>query len=148
MKEEQKTEAAAEGLSPLLKMGKRTPLHKQKAVGIKEKPGFRRYQVVEYSGEVEKFLLAGYRPCQGKDLDLRDSRVQHDSQLGEVVRQVVNRNTIGLPATAIWMEIPEEDYQADQLEQHREYNERVKSWGPQNKMREDPNFINGSLTIK
>lgn len=146
MKEEQK-EVAVEEPNPLLKMGKRTPLHKQKAVGIKEKPGFFRYQVVEHPGEVEKFMLGGYRPCQGKDLDLRDSRVQHDSQLGEVVRQVVNRNTIGMATTAIWMEIPIEDYRSDQLEQQRDYNEQVKAWSPKGKMKEDPNFINGSLKI-
>lgn len=143
MKEEQKQE---EIKLPVL--GKRTPIRKQKAVGIKDKPGFFRYQVVEHPGEVEKFLLAGYRPVEGKDLDLRDSRVQHDSQLGEVVRTVVNRNTIGMATTAIWMEIPMEQYLEDQKEKNEEYNSQIDSWSPKGKMRSDPNFISGSLEFK
>lgn len=130
-------------------MGRRTPLYEQQALGIKEKPGFVRYQVLERPGEVERFMRAGWRPVHGDDLDLRDSRVQHDSQLGSVIRQVVNRKPGASANTAIWMEIEEEYYKEDQAAKDKRNAEASAALNPRNIARSNPDvYYTGSLDFE
>lgn len=129
--------------------GRRTPLYEQKSLGIKEKPGFRRYQVLEKAGEVERFMRAGWRPVHGDNLDLRDSRVQHDSQLGSVIRQVVNRKPGASSNTAIWMEIEEQYYQEDQLAKDKRNFELAAALNPRNIAKSNPDiYYTGNLEFE
>jgi hypothetical protein len=97
-------------------LGKRTPMHKQKAVGIKARPGYVARQVVEKPGRIEQFLEAGYTFCQGQDRFDMDNRIQAAKGLGDLCRSVVNFHNLsaGEAASAVWMEIPEELYEEDQ----------------------------------
>ncbi len=131
------------------KLGKRTPIYKQVSQGIKTRPGFVRYQVAEKPGRVEMFLEAGWRPCTGDDLDLRDSRVQHDSQLGSVMRSVVNRKPDAAFQTALWMEIEEEYYLEDKKHKERMNSEKQAAWNPKNVQKANPDlYYTSDLEIK
>lgn len=146
MKEEHIKE---EVVKEVLQMGKRTPLYEQKSLGIKDIPGFRTYQVNEAPGEVEKWIRAGWVPCDEKDIDLRDSRVQHDAQLGTVLRQVVNRKPGASSQTAIWMKIKEEYYIEDQLAKDRRNFERSNALNPKNIAKSNPDvYYTGSLDFE
>lgn len=148
MKEEQKTELKEEVTKE--KLGKRTPLYKQRSSGIKEKAGFTRYQVLEKPGEIEKFMEAGWRPCTGNDVSLRDRRVQNDTQLGSVVREVVNKRPGAESQTAIWMEIENEYYEEDQRAKNAMNDAKKAAWNPKNiqASNQHQGYYGGNLDIK
>lgn len=127
------------------KIGKRTPMYKQRALGIKQRPGFIRRQVVEKPGRVEAMMEAGWTVVSGTDENIRDQRLQNDSQLGSVVRQVVNRNP-GLTPNAVWMEIKQEWYDEDMKAKQQMNNERSAAWNPKNIEKANPDqYYGGSL---
>lgn len=121
-------------------LGKRTPLHKQKSVGIKARPGFVARQVVEKPGRVEKFLEAGYVFCEGQERLDTDKRIQTANGLGDVCRQVVNFHNLGVgeASTAVWMEIPIEYYEEDQREKLRRAQEQENLINPEKMQAEQP----------
>jgi hypothetical protein len=155
MKEEQKinlkdqTEEKSKVEIVKKEMGRRTPLYKQNALGIQVEEGWIPYQVLEKPGEVERFLRAGYIPCNEKDISLRDQRVQHDHALGTVIREVVNRRPGASSATAIWMKIRKEDYYEDQQAKAKLNDERAADWNPKNIVKSNPDiYYSGDLDFK
>lgn len=128
-------------------IGKRTPMYKQRSMGIKTRPGYVRRQVVEKPGRVEAMQAAGWGVICGKDENLKDHRLQSDSQLGSVVREVVNRKE-GLTPNAVWMEIPEEYYKEDQAAKQQMSDEKSAAWNPKNIAKANGDLYGADLKIK
>lgn len=126
------------------KLGRRTPMYQQRALGIKSKPGFIRRQVVELPGRVESMMEAGWRPVQGADENLRDNRLQNDTQLGSVVREVVNTKVDAMSKTAVWMEIEEKFYKEDMAAKHARMSAKTASWNPKNIQESNPDVYYGA----
>lgn len=147
MKEESKVENV-EAVVEKPVLGKRTPVYAQKAGGIKEKPGFVRRRIVEHPGRVEMLQNAGWGFVP-KDQDQRDQRVQHESTLGSHARSVVNRKGNATVTHAVWMEIPEQFYNEDQLYKSRQNDIRQAAWNPKNMQKANPDlYYAGNLEIK
>lgn len=126
-----------------IRLGKRTPLQEQNAVGIEEQPGWTYAQVVENPGEVQRYLRAGWIPCNEHDISLRDDRVQNDHNLGTVLREVVNRHPELCP-TAIWMKTPTEIYEEDQRPITQARKEREAAYNPINISKNNPGDYYGA----
>jgi hypothetical protein len=133
------------------KLGRRTPLHKQRAAGIKDRPGFIRRQVLEKPGRVEAFQEAGWKivPNQNGE-DLRDDRLQHTDPLGSVMRHRVNSNPTTTAQTAVWMEIEEEFYKEDMEYRSKLNDYRKAGWNPKNQQVEekDQQYYSSDLRIE
>jgi len=111
------------------KRPQRTPLHKQRALAANDRKGFIRRWVNETVDRVESFKRAGWTPVVG-DENTSDARAQTESQLGSVVRKVVNKDPTANNRTAILMEIPKELYDADQLDKQKEVDRIEASYDP------------------
>ncbi len=114
-----KTEAVIvneQGEEEKVKLGRRTPLHKQKPLGIKARPGYVPRLVNMAPGRVEALQEAGYELITDKSRLDYDNRLQQAEGLGGQCRLVVNRNNLKLGDSpyAVWMEQRIEDYEADQ----------------------------------
>jgi hypothetical protein len=110
----------------------RVPIHKQKALGAKERKGFKRRIVNDEVGRIEMFKLAGWKVVEGSEERDTDARSQNASQLGSEVRYVVNRDPNAKSNTAVLMEIPEEIYHEDYLAQQQEIKDRESALNPAN----------------
>lgn len=133
------------------KFGKRTPLYKQKALGIKDRPGFVRRQILEKPGRVEMFMDAGWKIVENEDgEDLRDNRLQHTDPLGSVMRQRVNSNPTTTAQTAVWMEIEEEFYTEDMKHRQAQNDYRKAAWNPRNQQvkEHDQQYYSSDLRIE
>lgn len=100
------------------KRPQRVPMHKQKTLAAKSREGFERRWVNESVDRVEAFIRAGWTPVVG-DENTSDARAQSESQLGSVVRKVVNKDPLANNRTAILMEIPLDIYLADQKDKQK-----------------------------
>lgn len=127
------------------KLGKRTPLYAQQNTGIKSRPGFVRRLVNELPGRVERFLNAGWVAVTDKDQDDRDNRLQNTDSLGTTYRPVVNRSFNSPCKHGIWMEIPEEFYNEDQMAKLQRTDEIEASYNPESQAKGDPNLYGANF---
>lgn len=111
----------------------RVPIHKQKSLSFEEKPGFKRRLVNETFGRVEAFERAGWVPVVGHTANTGDHKAGDASQMGSVVRTVVNRGYDAPCKTAVLMEIPEEYYNEDQMDKERSVRSSYADLDPKNK---------------
>ena len=102
---------------------KRIPLHKQKRIGIAPRKGYIRRLVNDKDGKIAKCLKAGWTPVKGLIRE-GEKDAQDASQMGTIARQPV-----GNGMHAVYMEIPEEIYRADQAYKQKEIDERDKMIG-------------------
>lgn len=109
---------------------KRIPVHKSKGIDAAVKPGFKRRWVTDSPGRVDMFIAAGWVPVVGSENNTSDKRAQTESQMGSVVKKVVNRDIHAGASTAVLMEIPEELFRADQAEKMREIDAIEESYDP------------------
>lgn len=110
----------------------RTPLHKQRLLGVSDKdkdPNYVYRMVNEESGRVENFLDAGWEPVSG-DVDTGETRVQDASQMGSVVRRVVNKDPQAHAKTAILMRKPKEWFDVDMAEKQKRNDEIEAAFDP------------------
>lgn len=116
------------------KRPKRIPLHKQTALKMEGDipEGMVPYWVNEERGRVEAFLRAGWTPVPGNDEYTTDHRTQSASQLGSVIRKVVNKDSRAPSHTAILMMIPKELYDIDEAEKQKENDRIEQSYNPTN----------------
>lgn len=98
------------------KRPKRVALHRQSVLSAEQRPGFIRRWVNEEAGRVERFMKAGWKPVGGEEANTSGKLAQTESQLGSIVRKVVNKDRDANCRTAILMEIHEDLYNSDQLE--------------------------------
>lgn len=108
---------------------KRTPLHKKRLLEAHQKKGFVRRWVNEEVGAIDMYLEAGWTPVEG-DGDASDKRAQTESNLGSVVRRVVNRDPNASAKTAVLMEIPEDIYNEVQAMKQEDIAEKEASFDP------------------
>lgn len=121
------------------KFGKRTPLHQQRAIGIKERAGYVRRLVNELPGRIERFIEAGWQPVTGNDQADHDNRLQSGKEkLGSLYRPQVNRRSDAQCTHAIWMEIPENLYNEDQADKMAEQDRKMEGLDPRNMKKSDP----------
>lgn len=109
---------------------KRTPLHRRRLLEAKKRPGYNRRWINEEIGAVEAYKEASWMPVEGEE-DASDNRAQKESQLGSVVRRVVNRDPNASAKTAILMEIPEDLYNEDQAEKQKQVDKIEASYDPE-----------------
>lgn len=112
------------------KMPQRTPLHKQRALTATHREGWERRYVNESPDRIESYMLAGWTPVMDKNANSSDERAQSESQLGSVVRKVVNKDINSSCRTAILMEIPKELYDEDQKDKQKEIDRIEASYDP------------------
>lgn len=122
------------------------PLHKQKSMEFEVPPGFVGRMVSEKPGRIEAFRRAGWMPLEDPNADLGQKNVQDPSQLGSMVRRVVNPSTPSLATTGVFMIIPEELYNKAQEDKLRENAELLSSIDPER--REVPGSKYGHLSIE
>lgn len=129
-----------DGTTEVRPLGKRTPVHKQKAVGIKQRPGYTARQIVEKPGRVEQFLAAGYTLIEDKSRLDNDGRIQNAKGVGDVCREVVNKHNLspGDVSTAVWVEIPTELYEQDQADKLNRAQELESQIDPRKVQQENP----------
>jgi hypothetical protein len=108
----------------------RVPIHKQKSLSFDTEPGYRYRLVNETLGRVEAFEKAGWDIVTGDEINTGDQKAGDASQLGSVVRTVVNRNYDAPCKTAVLMRIPEEYYNEDQVDKEVEVRQRYKDLDP------------------
>lgn len=130
-------------------LGRRTPIHAQKATGIKTRPGYTARQIVEKPGRVQMFLDAGYTIIPADRLE-NDGRIQTARGKGSVSREVVNKHRLapGDTPTAIWMEIPDELYEQDQQEKLRRAQEQENQIDPRRLAQDRPDVYYGATYKK
>lgn len=130
------------------KRPKRIPLRKQTALNMEGviPEGMVPYWVNEERGRVEAFLRAGWIPVPGNDDDTTDNRAQSASQLGSVIRKVVNKDSKAPSHTAILMMIPKELYDIDEAEKQKENDRIEESYNPNN-VRNATGMDYGSIRI-
>ena len=92
---------------------KRVPLHAQKPLMVKERPGYRRYIMNDVPGARERFELAGYTAVKVKADNLSDKYVSKGAHIGSDLKITVNKGLNAPCATATVMEIPQEWYDED-----------------------------------
>lgn len=98
----------------------RVPLHKQKLFTAEQRPGYKRRWVNEGIGVVDAFLRAGWTLVQGDDLSSTHDGLSHvESNMGSVMRRVVNKDPRASIRTAVLMEIPIEWFEAAKKEQQQ-----------------------------
>lgn len=98
---------------------KRTSVRRRRLLEAKHRPGYVRRWVNEELGAIEDYMAAGWEPVAGEE-DASDPRLQNNSNLGSVIRRVVNRDPNANAKYAVLMELPEDEFQARQAEQLRE----------------------------
>ncbi len=126
---------------------KRVPLHAQRVLNVENKDPNYHYRVVnEDVGRVNKFLTAGWELVTGDVTTSEADRVQDASQMGSVVRRVVNKSKSANSNTAVLMRIPNELYEEDQAAKQRENDKIEASYDPE-KFKNDPHTY-GSMTKK
>ena len=138
VKEQEVSQIVTDELYGKIKMGKRTPLHAQRNTGIKTRPGYTRRLVNEFPGRIESFLEAGWTPVTDKEQDERDNRLQNVKSLGTTYRPVVNRMYNAPCQHALWMEIPTEFYDEDQVYKKTKNDEVEDSYNPNRVRERDP----------
>lgn len=113
------------------KRPERVSLTKQRILKGEERPGYIRRWVNDITGRVESFIRAGWSPVVGKEQNISDNLLQTESQLGSVVKKVVNKDPNAACRYAVFMEIPEELYNEDQAEKQLENDRIEESYDPQ-----------------
>lgn len=98
----------------------RKPVAARQPLAAKQRDGYVRRFVNDELGQVEDFGDAGWAAVLVGDQDISEKRAQNASQLGSVVRRVVNRDPRARCQYAVLMEIPVELYQEDQRTKHAE----------------------------
>lgn len=127
----------------------RKPLHKRRILDVPEsykKPGFHYRWVNEGIGAVEAYEEAGYKVVLEKDVKPETKRTQDASQLGSVVRRVVNKDPAAAVNTAVLMMIPMEFYLEDKAAIHAELDEQEKAYDPEAVAKRDAGFYGHSET--
>ena len=130
---------------------KRVPIHKQKMMSAVKKVGFVPRIVNEEPGRVEAFKKAGWAIVTEKDRNNSDPRIQNGTSIDSAVRYVVNKDPGAKSHTAVLMEIPEEHYDADFLDQQNEIEEKERQLDPKNSKQQGADYGNmsmGSITKK
>lgn len=125
---------------------KRVPIHQQKSLSAKTRTGFVRRIVNEELGRVESFKMAGWTVVEGRNENDSDIRAQNGTQLGTEVRYVVNRDHQARCSTAVLMEIPEELYNEDYLEQQKDIAANEAGLDPQKAMQRGADY--GSMQLE
>jgi len=125
----------------------RRPLHRRRLLDAKPRAGFVRRWVNEEIGAAEAYEEAGWAVVLEDGADTSDKRVQEASQMGSVIRRVVNKSVQASTKTAILMEIPEEYYKEDKAEIHRDLDEKEMSWNPDEIKKRNPQLY-GNMTKK
>ena len=92
---------------------KRIPLHAQKPLMVKERPGYRRYIMNDLPGARERFELAGYTAVKDKADNLCDKDASKGAHVGSDLKITVNKGLNAPCQTATVMEIPIEWYEED-----------------------------------
>lgn len=109
----------------------RTPLHKQQNLTATHREGFVRRYVNEEIGRIEAYIKAGWKPVVGSDQNTSDIGANTESQMGSVVRKVVNKDPKASAKYAVLMEIPQEWYESDQKDKQKAIDEFEASYDPQ-----------------
>lgn len=112
----------------------RVPLHKQNVFTAEQRDGFKRYWVNETPGMVESYQLAGWN-LVADGTKTHDQLSQVESQMGSVVRRVVNKDPQAPCKTAVLMEIPIQLYEEDQADEQRRIDEIEQSFDQTGEMR-------------
>lgn len=133
----------------LSKYGKRTPIHKQKRVGIKAKKGWSYRLVNDSPGRIQQFLEAGWEIEQDDSVLDTDERMQlSKGQTGKQASAIVNYADNAKTKVAYWMKIPTEIFEQDQREKDRLVDAQEDKIKPK-ALREDGNiFMGADLTNK
>ena len=126
---------------------KRTPLFKQRTLIADEREGYIRRWVLEKPGRVEAFQKAGWNFVEGNIKDMRDSRAQNASQIGSIVKEVVNPNARDSAKDAYLMEISKDWYEEDQLAKRQVIRDREAALDPKKYRQKDRAFY-GSMETK
>jgi hypothetical protein len=119
---------------------KRTPIHRQKAVGIKEEAGWTYRQVVMKPGRVEQFKEADWEIVNiSEDIVDTDNRLQ-SRPLGSAYTQIVNKHNLaqGDASSAVWMRIRTELYEEDQKDKSRINSEQENEIDPRRAQAANP----------
>lgn len=126
---------------------KRVPLAEQQrtVLSSEQRKGYVRRWVNEEDNRIEKFLLAGYTPVEGKE-DNNVKRAQDGTRMGSVARKTVNRDSKAAYHTAILMEIPEDLYREDQEVKARLQAEQESAMDPATKKQDGADY--GSMSRK
>lgn len=135
----EKTKKPQRGESRAKNRPKRVPLHKQRVLEARPRPGFVRRWVNEELGAIEAYMAAGWKPVEG-DEDASDARVQNGSAVGSVVRRVVNRDPNASAKTAVLMEIPEDWYNEAQAEKQAEIDSKEESLDPRKRNQDGADY--------
>ena len=107
----------------MAKKRERIPLHKQKRIGIDQEKGYHYHLTNDDGNRVARFKKAGYVVVDGKVREgQKDS--QDASQLGKVARQ-----SVGNGMEAVYMRIPQKDYDQDQASKQKAIDDRDKVIG-------------------
>ena len=142
---DQKSKTSADTHLDKAKRPDRTPLHKQRALTATHREGWVRRWVNESVDRIESFKRAGWTPVVG-DENTSDVRAQSESQLGSVVRKVVNKDPNASYRSAILMEIPKVIYETDQADKQKE-NDRIEaSYDPSKYAQSGADY--GEMTVK
>jgi hypothetical protein len=104
----------------------------------KPREGYIRRFVNEEIGAVEAYEEAGYSLVYEKGADASEKRAGTESQMGSVVRRVVNKDPNASTKTAVLMEIPKELYDEDQREKSARLDEEEAAWNPKVMEKQDP----------
>jgi len=109
----------AEKISNRLKEKReRTPLHKQKRIGVKLDPAYYIRLVNDVDDNIDQFLEAGY--------DYIDEEVREGERASQDEKQMGKRacQSVGNGIKAYYMRIPIEQYEADQKDKQK-VNDRI-----------------------
>jgi len=91
----------------------RTPLHKQKRIGLKTEPGYYYRLVTDEGDRIPAFKKAGYELIEAESREgAKDA--SYDSQIGKYARQSVGGGKYGY-----YMRIPKEQWQEDQKDKQK-----------------------------
>lgn len=124
----------------------RTPMHNRRILEAKQRKGFVRRWVNEDHGRVDAALEAGYTFVYDDDADASTKRSGQDaSQMGSVVRRVVNKDPNASINTAVLMEIPQEFYDEDQKAKADQLDREEMAWNPKEIAKKNPEIF-GEMT--
>lgn len=125
----------------------RKPLHRRRLLDAPKRDGFVRRWVNEDIGAVEAYEEAGYSLVLETKADTGEKRAQDATQMGSVVRRVVNKDPNASVRHAVLMEIPKEYYDEDKAAIHKDLDEQEMSWNPEEIKRRNPELY-GNMTKK
>jgi len=120
----------------------RTPLTHQKALNINDElkhPDFAYRVVNEEEGRIASFLKAGWEPVSGAQ-DKNDTKVQDASQMGSVVRRVVNKDPAANAKTGILMRKPKEWFEEDMAEKQLRNDMIEASYNPEKALEDGQHY--------